>query len=386
MTAPVTITITGQNDLPMVSADIAVATHEDAAPLLVDLFANASDPEGDDMAVTGVVVTTASGRTVDFSVDALTGEMVIDPAQFGDLAAGELETLTVSYGIGHADTVITGGADSIPTIGNAGRWFVVDLDSGQTVQEARGSGNSAEPFAVPANGVVFHFNGNNADYVIAATAYVDGVASVIDPAGFEISGYSGTLSEDGVWLNFADTISDAVISWTGTIETVDGPRQVSFTFDGLDFTDNQTGTSTLDSFSVEVSGPRTAAIAVIEVEGRDEGAAMEARVFSKGEVIDVAKVPVADTLTDGDAGSTDGLVTLSHEGALTVITAADVADFAFERVFDVTNFRGRCSSPASRKPMTLQWKSTACSPRLVRQMHSTGPVWMHSACLKMMRL
>jgi VCBS repeat-containing protein len=340
VTAPVTITITGQNDLPMVSADIAVATHEDAAPLLVDLFANASDPEGDDMAVTGVVVTTASGRTVDFSVDALTGEMVIDPAQFGDLAAGELETLTVSYGIGHADTVITGGADSIPTIGNAGRWFVVDLDSGQTVQEARGSGNSAEPFAVPANGVVFHFNGNNADYVIAATAYVDGVASVIDPAGFEISGYSGTLSEDGVWLNFADTISDAVISWTGTIETVDGPRQVSFTFDGLDFTDNQTGTSTLDSFSVEVSGPRTAAIAVIEVEGRDEGAAMEARVFSKGEVIDVAKVPVADTLTDGDAGSTDGLVTLSHEGALTVITAADVADFAFERVFDVTNFRG----------------------------------------------
>ncbi|MFT6541986.1 MAG: hypothetical protein ACJAU5_001066, partial [Maricaulis maris] len=104
--------------------------------------------------------------------------------------------------------------------------------------------------------------------------------------------------------------------------------------------DNQTGTSTLDSFSVEVSGPRTAAIAVIEVEGRDEGAAMEARVFSKGEVIDVAKVPVADTLTDGDAGSTDGLVTLSHEDALTVITAADVADFAFERVFDVTNFRG----------------------------------------------
>jgi VCBS repeat-containing protein len=340
VTAPVTITITGQNDLPMVSADIAVATHEDAAPLLVDLFANASDPEGDDMAVTGVVVTTASGRTVDFSVDALTGEMVIDPAQFGDLDAGELETLTVSYGIGHADTVITGGADSIPTIGNAGRWFVVDLDSGQTVQEARGSGNSAEPFAVPANGVVFHFNGNNADYVIAATAYVDGVASVIDPAGFEISGYSGTLSEDGVWLNFADTISDAMISWTGTIETVDGPRQVSFTFDGLDFTDNQTGTSTLDSFSVEVSGPRTAAIAVIEVEGRDEGAAMEARVFSKGEVIDVAKVPVADTLTDGDAGSTDGLVTLSHEDALTVITAADVADFAFERVFDVTNFRG----------------------------------------------
>jgi hypothetical protein len=143
-----------------------------------------------------------------------------------------------------------------------------------------------------------------------------------------------------VWLNFADTISDAMISWTGTIETVDGPRQVSFTFDGLDFTDNQTGTSTLDSFSVEVSGPRTAAIAVIEVEGRDEGAAMEARVFSKGEVIDVAKVPVADTLTDGDAGSTDGLVTLSHEDALTVITAADVADFAFERVFDVTNFRG----------------------------------------------
>ncbi|WP_323763048.1 VCBS domain-containing protein, partial [Maricaulis sp.] len=340
VTAPVTITITGVNDLPVVSADLAVTTHEDAAPLSVDLFANASDPEGDAMAVTGVVVTTASGRAVAFSVDALTGEMVIDPAQFGDLEAGELEALTVNYGVAHADTVITGGSDSIPTIGNAGRWFVVDFDTGQIIQEARGSGNSAEPFAVPANGVVFHFNGNNANYGVSASSYVDGVASVIDPAEFDVSGYSGALSDDGQWLDFSDTIIDAVISWSGTVETADGPRQVSFTFDGLDFTDNQVGASTLDSFSVEVSGPSTAATAVIEVEGRDDGGAMEAQVFSKGGAIDLAKVPVADTLTDEGAGSTDGLVALSHEDGLAVITAADVSDFSFDRVFDLTNFRG----------------------------------------------
>ncbi|BDW98942.1 tandem-95 repeat protein [Maricaulis maris] len=337
-TTQISLMVTGADDLPSVSATLEATTSEDDAPLSLDLLTHALDPEGDSMAVTGVTATTASGAAVAFTVDALTGELVIDPAQFGGLAAGETETITVNYGVANADTVITGGSDSIPTIGNAGRWFVVNFDTGQIVEEARSSGNSAAPYAEPANGVVFHFNGNNADYGISASVYVDGVATVIPPAEFDIEGYFGSLTNTGQWISFANSISNATISWTGTVETPDGPHEVSVSFDGLNFVDNQVGNSTLDSWSVEVSGPTADAIAVIEVEGRDEGASMMAKVFSKTEAIDPVKTPVADDVADTDAD--DGFLQLSHDDGLAVMTAGDVAEFSFDRVFDLTNFRG----------------------------------------------
>jgi VCBS repeat-containing protein len=337
-TTQISLMVTGADDLPSVSATLEATTSEDDAPLSLDLLTHALDPEGDSMAVTGVTATTASGAAVAFTVDALTGELVIDPAQFGGLAAGETETITVNYGVANADTVITGGSDSIPTIGNAGRWFVVNFDTGQVVEEARSSGNSAAPYAEPANGVVFHFNGNNADYGISASVYVDGVATVIPPEEFDIEGYFGSLTNTGQWISFANSISNATISWTGTVETPDGAHEVSVSFDGLNFVDNQVGNSTLDSWSVEVSGPTADAIALIEVEGRDEGASMMAKVFSKTEAIDPVKTPVADDVADSDAD--DGFLQLSHDDGLAVMTAGDVAEFSFDRVFDLTNFRG----------------------------------------------
>jgi VCBS repeat-containing protein len=337
-TTQISLMVTGADDLPSVSATLEATTSEDDAPLSLDLLTHALDPEGDSMAVTGVTATTASGAAVAFTVDALTGELVIDPAQFGGLAAGETETITVNYGVANADTVITGGSDSIPTIGNAGRWFVVNFDTGQVVEEARSSGNSAAPYAEPANGVVFHFNGNNADYGISASVYVDGVATVIPPEEFDIEGYFGSLTNTGQWISFANSISNGTISWTGTVETPDGAHEVSVSFDGLNFVDNQVGNSTLDSWSVEVSGPTADAIALIEVEGRDEGASMMAKVFSKTEAIDPVKTPVADDVADTDAD--DGFLQLSHDDGLAVMTAGDVAEFSFDRVFDLTNFRG----------------------------------------------
>jgi VCBS repeat-containing protein len=301
-TAVINVSISGSNDVPVVSGTVEATLQEGDAATDIDLLALAADPEGDAMAVTGVTVTAASGAAVDFTVDAFSGALTIDPAQFAGLDAGETETLTVSYGVAEAETVISGGSDSIPTIGNAGRWFVVNFDTGNITQEARSSGNSAEPYSVPDNGVVFHFNGNNADYNIGATVYVDGVATPIDPAELEIEGYSGAVS-NGDWLRFENSINDATVRWSGTVETADGPQAVSFTFDGLSFVDNQVGNSTLDSFSVEVSGPSTPATAEITIEGEGAGgASMQAIAFTS--------LPMPDTsvgsMPESGGEGTDG--------------------------------------------------------------------------------
>ncbi len=91
----------GGNTPPEVSGPVdGGATDEDAAPLTLDLLANASDADGDDLDTDGVTVTSSNaGRTVIFSVDDETGELTIDPAQFNDLAAGESEQLSVSYDV-----------------------------------------------------------------------------------------------------------------------------------------------------------------------------------------------------------------------------------------------------------------------------------------------
>ena len=288
-TSQFTVMITGSNDLPTVSGPLSVTVGENAAPVTLNLLENATDAEGDAMAVTGVTVTTQAGDDVAFTVDALTGELVVDPAQFGDLPDGTTETLNVDYNVSHADTVITGGSDATQSIGNAGMYFIVDFDTGQVFSEVRTSANASQPNGQPANGVVFHLNGNNADYGISATIHVDGVATSVDPDEIDVSGYTGSYSSNGVWASFANSITDATVSWSGTVDTADGPREVSFTFDSLDFVDNRVGNSSIDGFSVEVSGPSTPASATIIVEDTDAPApSMEA---------------IVDPLRDGKASS-----------------------------------------------------------------------------------
>ncbi|WP_203292153.1 VCBS domain-containing protein [Maricaulis parjimensis] len=338
-TSQFNIMIFGSNDLPTVSAPVSVTVAENAAPVVLDLFGNASDPEGDAMAVTGVSVTTESGDPVDFTVDAFTGELVVDPAQFGDIAAGATETLTVEYGVAHADTVITGGSEATHQIGNAGMWFVVDFDTGQVFSEVRTSATLSAPAGLPSNGVVFHLNGNNADYNIMATTYVDGVASVVDPSEFDLSGYTGGYVQNGDWARYLDSITDAQVSWSGTVDTADGPLTVSFTFDSLDFVDSRVGNSSIDGWSVEVSGPSTPASASIIIQ--DEGAASGA-----AEAIAFTSLPMPDAETGTVSKTTGssqepGLVNLSDDFSLPgQIGASDVSAMGWDSAIDTQAFDG----------------------------------------------
>lgn len=97
-TATVTVTIVGSNDAPVVSA-ITASTNEDAGLFTIDLLATASDVEMDDLDVASVGVSSSSGRTVLFTVNAETGAFQIDAGQFNDLSVGQTETVTVTYDV-----------------------------------------------------------------------------------------------------------------------------------------------------------------------------------------------------------------------------------------------------------------------------------------------
>ncbi len=91
-------TITGVNDAPIIAVPAGATMLEDAAPVTVDALANATDVDhGAVLSVVGVPAILPEGITY----DAATHSFSIDPsaAVFQQLAEGEVETYSVSYGV-----------------------------------------------------------------------------------------------------------------------------------------------------------------------------------------------------------------------------------------------------------------------------------------------
>ncbi|MGE8501468.1 MAG: retention module-containing protein [Pseudomonas sp.] len=90
-----TITITGVNDVPVVTGAISVGTDEDAAGQVIDLLVNASDADAKDV-LSIVNLSETSGN--DASGVSLQGNtLVIDPSKYNYLAVGESVTLVYEY-------------------------------------------------------------------------------------------------------------------------------------------------------------------------------------------------------------------------------------------------------------------------------------------------
>ncbi|GJE00636.1 tandem-95 repeat protein [Methylobacterium isbiliense] len=123
--ATVTLTVVGTNDAPEVVAITDTLTNEDAAPVDVNLLAGATDRDvRDDLDVTGVELGSSNlARSVAADINVETGALSLDPAQFGDLAAGERETLTVRYfvtdgsvAVANTATIVVEGRNDGPTV------------------------------------------------------------------------------------------------------------------------------------------------------------------------------------------------------------------------------------------------------------------------------
>ncbi|WP_412553704.1 tandem-95 repeat protein [Shimia sp. MIT1388] len=116
-----TITVTGANDAPVVSADVTATAGEDDAGSSINLLANASDVDASDVLNVDNLVLTggdASGITVNGN------SLDLDPSAYNALAAGEIETITYSYNVIDGEggvvattaTITVTGANDAPVV------------------------------------------------------------------------------------------------------------------------------------------------------------------------------------------------------------------------------------------------------------------------------
>lgn len=313
VTAPVTITITPQNAAPD-APDFDVSMNEDSFFVYVDLLEGATDADGDSLSVSNVVLETSNpDLTFVYSLDLESGQFTIYPGNFQDLSAGEKETITLTYDVAYGQggvtprtvTVTVDGANDPVTAYNGASLFFGENDA----PVLRDSG-TIEYSDIDAN-----------------DTYTASITSI------QIRGQDAGLAGVDLASLFTFDASDGVLTW-------------SFEADETVFDYLNDGESVLIDFRVELSDGESSTVIPINafIIGATDTASMETQIFVKGEPDDqggLAKLPVADDPADsaGD-GASDGFALLSHDNGLAVMTAGDVAEFSFDRVFDLTDFRG----------------------------------------------
>ncbi len=222
-------TITGVNDAPVIAVPAGATMLEDAAVVTVDALANATDVDhGAVLSVVGVPAILPDGITY----DAATHSFSIDPgaAVFQQLAEGEVETLSVSYGVtdgivttqtqvnftvvGVNDAVtVTGPTTGTPnedgqvvSVNAAGN--AVDVDAHQGVQvvgvpEALPPGVSydaaTQRFSLdPSDAAYQHLAQGESQQVVVEYQVFDGYVAVPTAVIFTVSGRNDTPIVSGV--------------------------------------------------------------------------------------------------------------------------------------------------------------------------------------------
>lgn len=171
--ATATVTITGVNDLPVAPAVDLGTVDEEAALVVFDPLAGASDPDGDALSWGTGALTDGDGNPVPFTVGA-DDTVAIDPAEFDHLDAGESVDLTFTYRVfdsldtfteTSATLTVTGLDETLPGGGTAGDDTLAGT-SGDDVIDG-GAGNDLVEYADGANGVSFALDGTD---VVVSTA------------------------------------------------------------------------------------------------------------------------------------------------------------------------------------------------------------------------
>ncbi len=189
---------TGPNRAPTISAITAPATNEDAAAVAINLLAGASDADGDPITVlTPVTVTSSNGtRTVVFTVSAA-GVLTLDPGQFGDLSAGQSETVQISYKISDG---IAPGVSNTATIVVAGRDEAGLVLTGTTAANTLTGGEG--------NDQISGLAGND-------TLIGNGGSDTLD-GGTGTDSINGGAGDDLILVRGTEAQSDTIVGGTGT--------------------------------------------------------------------------------------------------------------------------------------------------------------------------
>lgn len=113
-----TITVEGRNDAPDAGDPVDGGDAlRDQGVATVDLLANASDIDGDELTVANLTaVSDNAARVVDFTVNA-DGTFEIDPAQFTGLGLGDTELVTINFEVVDEAGVAAPGSATITIVG-----------------------------------------------------------------------------------------------------------------------------------------------------------------------------------------------------------------------------------------------------------------------------
>ncbi|MEM1396282.1 MAG: tandem-95 repeat protein, partial [Pseudomonadota bacterium] len=277
----VTITVTGVNDAPVVSA-IVTGFGEDETSRAIDLLnpAFVNDPNGDSLGVANVTVATADDRVITATTDLTTGLFSLDNGQFEDLASGDLLDITVTYDV----------TDGIASVANTATLTITGANDGPVAGDDAGIGfTTGEDTAF------------TTDSVLSNDSDVDG--DTLTVSGLDTTGTLGLVTDNG----------DGTFDYdpNGAFETLGA------------------GESAADSFSYTVSdgngGTDTATIKVT-VNGEDEP------VVGLNETVDIDFEAagfwgrtVADiTTTDADGNSQSGTQALNWFSRKITLDDADI--------------------------------------------------------------
>ena len=223
-----TITITGENDAPMVEAAIEATATEDDAVFSVDLLDGAFDIDSSDsLSVTNLLVVSGDDSGVSINGDSLD----VDPSVYDALAVGETAEIVYSYDIidGNGGTVsqtatitITGENDAPTVVSEVAGFtfeddetFSLNLLEGATDVDASDSLSVENLTLLSGDASGVSVNGNNLD--VDLSAYQSLAAGDVETLIYSYlvsDGNGGTASQTATLVivgeNDAPTISGAV--------------------------------------------------------------------------------------------------------------------------------------------------------------------------------
>ena len=238
VTKVITITITGTNDAPTVTAELSSQADEAAASFTLDLLDGASDLDASDTLsvsdVTYAVGEAQATSTVPGGLSLNGGVLTVDPANaaFNYLAAGETLDIVVSYTVddGHSGTVAQTatitltGTNDVPTVETALSSAAIKNSASFTLDLLTGANDLDTTDTLSVSGITY--------------AVGDAEASSTLPAGLSLN--EGVLTVDP---------SNAAFSYLANGATLD--IVVSYTIsDGHGGTVDQTATITITSSSI----------------------------------------------------------------------------------------------------------------------------------------
>ena len=165
-------------------------------------------------------------------------------------------------------------------IPNSGFFFIYDFDTGTGFTEAQAG---ATPVNAPNNGVYININPNNNEWLATASVVENGVTSFLPPTSFALAGYAGGFSFVGDSIQFNDAITGLTLTYSNpATPTPTGARNITFTFNGLDFTDTPPGDMNLDDADFRMSSEAFETIPVVVAAANDAPVAADDN-FTAGE-------------------------------------------------------------------------------------------------------